>query len=378
MKIIFFCGSLEPGRDGVGDYCRRLSEQLSVLGHQPFLVALNDSHISSVIEVFQVESDIEIPALRIPSIYSRHDSFVLLQDLINRFDPDYLSLQFVPFAFHSKGLPFTIVNFLKKLGKGRSWHIMFHELWVGIDKEASFKHVCWGWVQKQIIKGILRKLRPKAIHTQTRIYITMLKKLNYHAHHLPLFSNIPLNTKAKRKNNEIGFKENGNRRINFLMFAGIQPGAPILEFVHEVAEYSDKYNVEVELKTIGRCGQEQDKWETAWKSKDLPFQSLGGQSPERISEELSIASIGISTTPAFQIEKSGSVAAMLQHGLPVLCISRSWQPRGASNHLVLPKGVREYKPGTLKNLIEDNFETDVSNDLMLIAQRFVKTLSEAS
>ena len=28
MKIVFICGCLEPGKDGVGDYTRRLSAEL--------------------------------------------------------------------------------------------------------------------------------------------------------------------------------------------------------------------------------------------------------------------------------------------------------------------------------------------------------------
>ena len=28
MNLLFICGSLEPGKDGVGDYIRRLSSEL--------------------------------------------------------------------------------------------------------------------------------------------------------------------------------------------------------------------------------------------------------------------------------------------------------------------------------------------------------------
>ena len=34
MKIVFICGSLEPGRDGVGDYVWRLSSEFRLIGKE--------------------------------------------------------------------------------------------------------------------------------------------------------------------------------------------------------------------------------------------------------------------------------------------------------------------------------------------------------
>ena len=42
MKFAFICGSLEPGRNGVGDYTRRLAGELAAQGHECLLVSLND------------------------------------------------------------------------------------------------------------------------------------------------------------------------------------------------------------------------------------------------------------------------------------------------------------------------------------------------
>ena len=44
MKIAFLCGSLEPWRDGVGDYTRRLAGDLQACGHQ-VLVTRHDSQL---------------------------------------------------------------------------------------------------------------------------------------------------------------------------------------------------------------------------------------------------------------------------------------------------------------------------------------------
>jgi hypothetical protein len=42
MKILFLTGSLEPGKDGVGDYTRLLANECGERGHEVFLLGLND------------------------------------------------------------------------------------------------------------------------------------------------------------------------------------------------------------------------------------------------------------------------------------------------------------------------------------------------
>ena len=44
MKIVFLCGSLEPGRDGVGDYTRMLAAEIIRKGHNAAIVALADKY----------------------------------------------------------------------------------------------------------------------------------------------------------------------------------------------------------------------------------------------------------------------------------------------------------------------------------------------
>lgn len=55
----------------------------------------------------------------------------------------------------------------------------------------------------------------------------------------------------------------------------------------------------------------------------------GERSSQEISRILQTLDIGIATTPRQVIQKSGSVAAMLEHGLKVLVIRDDWRLRGA-------------------------------------------------
>ena len=160
MKIIFLCGSLEPGRDGVGDYTRQLASELILNGHQAGIVAINDQHITDKFEGVQNLGSVSLRVLRLPSHIPALHRFKQARLWIDNFDPEWLSLQFVPFAFHPKGLPFQMGKLLTTLTGDRRWHIMVHELWVGMNKESSLKFFWWGVFQRQLIKALFNKVMP--------------------------------------------------------------------------------------------------------------------------------------------------------------------------------------------------------------------------
>ncbi|MEO7310418.1 MAG: hypothetical protein ABIX01_08480 [Chitinophagaceae bacterium] len=347
MKIIFLCGAMEPGRDGVGDYIRRLAGELIRQDHQVAVIAINDRHIQAISDGFQDAEGAALPVLRLPVNLVAKARFELAKKWISTFQPDWISLQFVPFAFHPKGLAFGFSRQLTRLGNTHKWHIMFHELWVGMDKESGNKFACWGWLQRRLIHSIKNNLAPKLVHTQTRLYQTHLNKMGFKAQYLPLCSNIP-NTATNAATIDTRVENTDKKNIVFVMFGGIHPGAPVESFAKEAAGFAAKANTSIHLLIIGRCGKEQAIWEAAWIAAGLPVTLLGEQTPERISLELSRATIGVSTTPIELAEKSGSVAAMQSHGLPVVCVSQPWEPRGLPNPIP-PEGVMEYHAGNFES-----------------------------
>src|ERR1700676_4113974 len=102
-KIMLLCGGLEAGADGVGDYCRRLAEELSRLGVQCTVVALNDREISSERSEGLSTS---VQFLRLPEQSSILARSARLSSMLSDWQPDWVSLQFVCYGFHTKGLPF--------------------------------------------------------------------------------------------------------------------------------------------------------------------------------------------------------------------------------------------------------------------------------
>ncbi|MCW3094231.1 MAG: glycosyltransferase family 1 protein [Ferruginibacter sp.] len=374
MKITFLCGSLEPGRDGVGDYTRKLAIELIRNGHQVGIVALNDKHLKSKFNGLQQLEGFDIPVLRVASNEIPAKRFHQASSWIDDFGPDWLSLQFVPFSFHTKGLAFGLGKLLEGLGKEKRWHIMVHELWVGMEKGAPLKFVCWGWLQKQLIGSLFSRLQPAVVHTQTDLYMKMLAQMGFTVQHLPLFGNIE-KARIDSENGSAYLPASGiSKNISFVVFGGIHPGAPISQLAKELKFYGTTNNVKVEMRMIGRCGYEQESWKKACEAAGLLVKVLGEQSPEHISHVLTNSSFGISTTPTALIGKSGSVAAMQEHGLPVLCVSRLWQPRGFVDPK-LPDGIMRYKEGQIQDFITRSRSGIAPRvNVTVIARQFVNSL----
>lgn len=364
MKIIFFCGTLEPGKDGVGDYSRRLAVELLKQGYSCMLISLHDKYVKVEIKEKQEADGIGVTALRIPKFLKRKVKMLIAKQEVDKFDPDWLSLQYVPFSFHKRGIPWGLAADLEKLGKGKKWQIMFHELWVGMDVESSLKIKIWGKAQQYLIKKTLYRLKPAVINTQSNLYRAQLENLGYKAEIIPLFSNIPV-LSGRLVSTKNGF-------ISFVVFGLIHPGAPIKEFVQEVATYSRKINKEVRFTFIGRCGEELGNWRLACEEMGFKTRVLGEQNPEKISEVLSESDWGISSTPFFQIEKSGTVAAMREHDLPVYAVSRHWNPQiGFSFY---PEGIRKYIQNKLDLDIPIASKTP-KNHLQNVGQLFFNNLT---
>ena len=90
MKIIFLCGCLEPGRDGVGDYVRRLALELINQGHDVSAVALNDGYVEIKDSGFQQLDGVSFAVLRLPKSLSYSRRFLELEEWSEIFSPDII------------------------------------------------------------------------------------------------------------------------------------------------------------------------------------------------------------------------------------------------------------------------------------------------
>lgn len=357
---------MEPGRDGVGDYTRRVAAALVNLGFKVSVLALFDRYVEIQVSESQQAEDTLLSVMRIPLNESAAGRFLTAKNWLAAIDPEWVSLQYVPFAFDKRGLHFGLSRQMKGLTAGRHVHIMFHELWVGIAAEESLKLRLWGNLQRLLIKRLILTMRPAVLHTQTRLYQALLAKMGFKANYLPLFGNIPVTEVVLESDNDL------KKQFDFVVFGAIHNGARISEFAHDAAAYAKKNQLNIRLIFVGRCGPEQDGWVSIWQSEGLGVEIYGDQPVESISRIMQNADFGISATAAAVVEKSGSFTALREHGLPVISISKAWTPVGFPA-MELPVGLSIYQSGDFENFIALKKSKIMNNNVVEIAAR----LSEA-
>ena len=324
-SFVFLCGCLEMGKDGVGDYSRRLGSELIRQGHQVSIVAINDKYINDEkLEEYQEDAETKIETLRLSSIIDVNTRFLYAKEWIDKKRPEWVSLQFVPYSFHKKGLPFHLPNKLRFLTEDTKVHVMFHEpmVWIGYTKVFSIKNTLVGTLQKIIIKRLVTKCRPDIINTSNQLYQLLLARISVRASILPLFSNIKVKTyEPPHPDNLSGLNMSNRDNYWIFVFFGRIRGELnenyLFENIVSIAEKSKKC---VTFIFLGELGKNGDEKYYLWQ-KDYPkinFIKTGFQNDDSISWYLSISDFAVTNVPPELADRSGTIAAFKEHGLPII------------------------------------------------------------
>ena len=345
MNILFIVGAAEPGKNGVGDYARRLAGELEVLGHTASMVSVNDGRIQEAREEKQMEGGSEISVLRLPKklpYSAKGDQF---KSWIGASSIDWVSIQFVPHAYHDKGFYRQFLRFIAPITAPYKVHLMVHELWEGMNREAKWQQKIKGAIQRNLFKLLVKRTAPDAIHVQSSTYASVLKQIGVSADRLPLFSNIP-----------VLYSNTGKHAggLNFVVFGTIFQDNHFHSFLDEVTNFAATTNTEVSFTFVGRGGETKQGILNAIQEHgqeyNLTIADHGEQDADIISKVLAEGHIGLTTTPYALIDKSGVVAAYLGHGLSTLCIGGTWSPpKGVSTSE--STGVEMYQPNRLAGQI---------------------------
>ena len=341
MRIAFFCGGLEPGRDGVGDYSRRLAAECVRQGHACCLVALRDADVPADNTVFedQESEGIALPSLRCGTTLPVARRNAAVRVFLEDFAPDWISLQFVPYAFHPKGIPWRFARELRDVIAGRPLHLMFHELWIGEGEGYVWKHRLVGMVQRQCISHLIATLCPRLIHTSNATYIARLQSRGVVARELPLFGNIPIAAPEAPLPPEFlaaGMPLAAPERDGwwFALFFGIlhpewQP-EPFAGILLRAAKQAGKRVCWISAGRMGAAGEA--LWERLRQTYggEIRFILCGEQPAERISALLRCVDFGVAASPWNLLGKSSAAATMLDHGLCVIVPRDEGAPSGDS------------------------------------------------
>lgn len=318
MKLLFICGSLNPGRDGVGDYTRQLAKACVELGHECLLVSLcdcvNETNQTEGIQYIRRKDQLQLTPVE-------QDEF--LKKII-QWAPDWCSLQMVCFAFNPRGFVHYLFRFLERIPPAIPRHIMFHELWVRQCPVMPFKLRILGLLQRWQILRAVNHWGPTICHSSNPLYQSLLASNGVSARRLPLFGNIPI---AEADRSVITpllpwFPAGIDERIVIVPFSQLDRWEVVEAFdrLHALAEAAGGLKLRIVQVGLDRNGEQ--RWEqiqSLAKQWGWSCNMLGPQDAAVVSQLMLSADIGLNSAHIQISQKSGAVISMLEHGLQVIC-----------------------------------------------------------
>jgi hypothetical protein len=321
MRLLFLCACLEPGRDGVGDYTRRLAQECAALGHSCALLALRDPFAGRS----GGAADDAFPTLRLAPGADLAPAVAFRE----RFAPDWISLQLVAYGLHPRGLLFSAIPRLRAVIGAVPLHLMLHELWLGNEAAPTWKDRVMGALQKASLRRLIQVLKPARIATTNAFYAALLGTLGVKAGINPLFSMVPV-LPGEPLPEDIADRLRPCTDWIGLFFGSLYrewKPEPFFGRLERAARATGRSVGLVQLGNAGGAG------EAVWSQLERDYGSVFtfvrlGPQPERVvSAVMQACDFGIAASPWNLFGKSGSAATMLDHGLPVIVTRDDFQPR---------------------------------------------------
>lgn len=334
MKIAFFCSCLEPGKDGVGDYMRQLAAECArQSGGNNLLVSLNDGDLppSEATE----ERQEGLRTLRLGAGRSWSGRAEEVAPVLKEFSPDAVSFHYIPFGFHPRGLAHGWPGPLHKLFQAWPIHLMFHELWLGSYLGAPWKERLLGEIQKLEMRHLVRKWRPRAIHTSNPAYVSLLREAGIPATRLRMYGAIPkvpeedVSKWFAEEMEASGITFDPAQRDDYwfgLFFGTLHanwPHEPLFGILEKAAAKRKKKVVILSLGFLRSGDLLWSRLQHAYRDR-FQFARLGQKPSEDVARLFASVDFGLTSSPGNILGKSSAAAAMMDHELPVLV---NWEGR---------------------------------------------------
>lgn len=327
MRLLFLCSCLEPGRDGVGDHTRLLAGACAKQGATVALLAANDPFIDAPAKLILETENGPALLLRLPAAMPWPERLEKIGAFREKFVPDWISLHLVSYGFHPRGLLGKLADVFCDMAGDTPVQLMFHELWLGGGEPTPVRHKLTGFFQRRGILRLMERLRPRVVTTSNPVYAAMLRANGIEASLLPLFGNVPISDAPAVAPG--GAPENREKWWIGVFFGSLPAEWRPEPFFGILLEAAARAQKKVRLVIIGRAGA---AGEALWRkmesiySGQIKFVTIGEVNVETISAHLREADFGVAASPWQLIGKSGSAAAMLDHGLPVIVTRDDFQP----------------------------------------------------
>jgi glycosyltransferase involved in cell wall biosynthesis len=311
LKLALITDTDQLGRSGVGDYALLLAGKLQSLGYTA--------------EVFPMVCPFSNQRSELPS-------------RLSAYHPDWVSFQFVPYAFAHRGLVTRRSLPWRNLRGKRGTHFMFHEIWIGSHVGARIRDRATGWLQRRGIRSVVRQVQPDVVHCSNRLYSALLKHAGIPNSILPLFGNVPVLPRGIDPYQAvIASLIPGSDRKDWhvaAFFGTIHSGANVVQVLRWLKDVSERQGRRLLVVSLGRCPDAEEHfraWSEALGETDSTRFVIKGEMPSgELSAWLGAVDCGVSTTPHNIIEKSGSAVAFAEHGVPVIVADSGAPVRGVS------------------------------------------------
>ncbi|MEM8549298.1 MAG: hypothetical protein AAGF10_00760 [Verrucomicrobiota bacterium] len=322
VKIAFLCGCLEPGRDGVGDCTLMLAQACQDAGHDTRCFALRDPYAK--------DGD----AGRFGDVLENYDESASLAKALQDYAPEWISLQLVLYALEPRGLPLGLPRLLSQFCGSWRWQIMFHEIWIGCKVGTPLKERAIGKLQKHIIKRAVQAIDAEVVHTHALPYRTLLQQAGIPAQTLPLFGSIPIAEKVKPVLPD-GLADNV---LLGGVFGTLHPEWPPEPLLTELRAAAKEAQRPVALIHFGGIGPGKALWQALMQHSDehLSLHQLGLLELDAASALMQRLDFAVASSPRALIEKSGSAANLLDHGVPVIINRDDARYPGVAANFPLP------------------------------------------
>jgi hypothetical protein len=337
MKVALLCTSMEAGRDGVGDYVRQLARVLSSREHSCQIIALADRFVDRASDARDSEHGFQVARLPLIDWHSGNINFAVEQ--LTRFQPDWASLQMVCYGYERQGLLWNSARRFARLAIAPRRHMMFHELWIGGWRTSSLKERAIGWTQQRLLLRATRAWSPQIVHTSNPIYRELLRRAHVAAGELAIPSNIPVHEVSHTCAREALERRlpdrpgSDSRRLMGGVFGHLPPELAAGDWLEQLAGACARVARELVIVQLGRAGPGGNGLISVLRQRmvgRVKFLELGELPASEVSTVLQGLDFGIATTLWPLVGKSGTAAAMLEHGLPVLVPRESEGLRGGS------------------------------------------------
>ncbi|MBR2648420.1 MAG: hypothetical protein IKD55_06245 [Sediminibacterium sp.] len=306
--ILIIAPNLEPSLCGVSDYAIELRRLFKNQQIDVFIIALSDAYIENV--------QIDQFSLRIPRKFNNNYKLKRTIECVQQLQPTEIYFNLVSYGYQAKGFPLYLLKIFRLLKKPIT--IIAHELWMGNFKNETIKNKIIGLIQKQLLIKLFRLSNIKCIFVSTDIFKNILKSVEIDAKTLPVFSNIPIHIAHEDQ-------ISSSQTVTFILFGSIAFHLDVQAFIHFILKeflHKGKYVV---INHVGIYRGHINEWESIKKnlsSHGVIFKEYGIVAPTIISKLLQSADYGLTSYMLPFWSKSGSIAAMLAHGLPVISISK--------------------------------------------------------